>query len=137
MTINVCVQYNGGFLPDIILLALCYYHRGTRLNAMKRCCLCSPCSHLNVLTISLPCLEGAQGLDAFRSFLKHISLFYSDIPLNNYILVRIFLPPQCFESVAFEDGSPEWCFDVQRTYSIGGFVRLRCTVVYSGIYLCT
>ena len=28
-------QYNGGLLPDIILLTQCYYHRGTRLNAMK------------------------------------------------------------------------------------------------------
>ena len=35
MAINVRVQYNGGFLPDIILLTQCYYHRGgTRLNAM-------------------------------------------------------------------------------------------------------
>ena len=33
------VQYNGGLLPDIILLTQCYYHRGTRLNAMKRVCL--------------------------------------------------------------------------------------------------
>ena len=33
MAINVSVQYyNGGFLPDIILLTQCYYHRGTRLN---------------------------------------------------------------------------------------------------------
>ena len=38
MAINVSVQYNGGFLPDIILLTQCYYHRGTRLNAMKRFC---------------------------------------------------------------------------------------------------
>ena len=30
-----CIQYNGGILPDIILLTQCYYHRGTRLNAMK------------------------------------------------------------------------------------------------------
>ena len=39
MAINVIsVQYNGGLLPDIILLTQCYYHsRGTRLNAMKRC----------------------------------------------------------------------------------------------------
>ena len=31
------VQYNGGLLPDIILLTqmLQYYHRGTRLNAMR------------------------------------------------------------------------------------------------------
>ena len=35
MAINVSVQYNVGFLPDIILLTLCYYHRGTRLNDMK------------------------------------------------------------------------------------------------------
>ena len=25
MAINVCVQYNGGLLPDIILLTQCYY----------------------------------------------------------------------------------------------------------------
>ena len=38
MAINVSVQYNGGLLPDIILLAQCYFHRGTRLNisSMKR-----------------------------------------------------------------------------------------------------
>ena len=34
-------QYNGGLLPDITLLTQCYYHRGTRLNAMKRFCICS------------------------------------------------------------------------------------------------
>ena len=28
---NVSVQYNGGLLPDIVLLTQCYYHRGTRL----------------------------------------------------------------------------------------------------------
>ena len=38
--INVSVQYyNGWLLPDIILLTQCYYHRGTRLNAMKRFCI--------------------------------------------------------------------------------------------------
>ena len=41
MAINVSVQYNGGLLPDIILLTQCYYHRGTPLNAMKRFCICS------------------------------------------------------------------------------------------------
>ena len=39
MAINVNVQYNGGFLPDIILLTQCYLHRGTCLNAMKRFCI--------------------------------------------------------------------------------------------------
>ena len=32
------MQYNVGLLPDIILLTQCYFHRGTRLNAMKRFC---------------------------------------------------------------------------------------------------
>ena len=41
MAINVSVQYNGGLLPDIILLTQCYYDRGTRLNAMKRFHFCS------------------------------------------------------------------------------------------------
>ena len=36
IAINVNVQYNGGLLPDVILLTQCYFHRGTRLNAMKR-----------------------------------------------------------------------------------------------------
>ena len=35
------VQYNGGLLPDIILLTQCHLHRGTCLNAMKRFCICS------------------------------------------------------------------------------------------------
>ena len=41
MAINVSIQYNGGLLPDIILLTQCYFHRGTRLNAMKRFSLSS------------------------------------------------------------------------------------------------
>ena len=41
MAINVNVQYNGGLLPEIVLLTQCYYHRGTRLKAMKRFCICS------------------------------------------------------------------------------------------------
>ena len=41
MTINVSVQYNGGLLPDVILLTQCYFHWGTRLNTMKRFCMCS------------------------------------------------------------------------------------------------
>ena len=34
MVINISVQYNGGFLPDIILLTQGYYHWGTRLNTV-------------------------------------------------------------------------------------------------------
>ena len=41
MAINVSVQYNGGLLPDIILLIQRHYHRGTRLKTMKRFYICS------------------------------------------------------------------------------------------------
>ena len=30
MAINISVQYNGGLLPDIILMTQGYYRRGTR-----------------------------------------------------------------------------------------------------------
>ena len=40
MAINVSIRYNGGLLPDILLLTQCYYHhRRTCLNVMKRFCL--------------------------------------------------------------------------------------------------
>ena len=36
MVINISVQYNGGFLPDMILLTQGYYHYwGTRLKIME------------------------------------------------------------------------------------------------------
>ena len=35
VNVSVPVHYNGGLLPDIILLTHGYYHRETRLNAMK------------------------------------------------------------------------------------------------------
>ena len=34
MAFNISVQYNGGLLPDIILLVQGYYSWGTRLNTM-------------------------------------------------------------------------------------------------------
>ena len=48
MVINISVQYNDGFLPDIILLTQCYLYRNIRLNTMKKLCICSLSSHLNV-----------------------------------------------------------------------------------------
>ena len=36
---KVSIQYNGGLLPEIIPLIQCYYHWGTRLNAVKRFCI--------------------------------------------------------------------------------------------------
>ena len=41
MMFNISVQYNGGFLPDIILLTQGSYHWGTRLNTMKWLCIYS------------------------------------------------------------------------------------------------
>ena len=39
--IVVSVQFNGGLLPDITVEPTrFYYHRETRLNVMKRFCLC-------------------------------------------------------------------------------------------------
>ena len=69
MVINVSVQHNGGFLPGTMLLTQCYYHRGPRLNAIKRFCISSLWSHLiNVLTF-FPLTGGySEGLNAFRFF---------------------------------------------------------------------
>ena len=70
MVINVSVQYNGGLLPDILLLTQCYHHRGrTRLNAMERFSLCSltmiPPKRFDIFPpVRVGCSEG---LDAFRT----------------------------------------------------------------------
>ena len=71
MAINVIsLQHNGGFLPGTILFTQCYYHGGTRLNAMKRFCICSLRSHLNTLTF-FPLTGGcSEGLEAFGFFLN-------------------------------------------------------------------
>ena len=51
MAINVIsVQYNGGLLPDIILLTICHYI-GEPFETMKSFCPYSQCSHLNIFTI--------------------------------------------------------------------------------------
>ena len=58
----------------IILLTQCYYYynRGTRLNAMKRFCLCSLRSHLNDLTFFPPewGVLRRSTVDAFIFFFK-------------------------------------------------------------------
>ena len=48
MVINISVQYNGGILPDVILLTQGYYHWGTRLNTMKWLCIYSLCLKKNL-----------------------------------------------------------------------------------------
>ena len=70
MAFNVSVQHNGGLLPDIILLTQCYYHRGTRLNAMKRFYLqpMMPPKRFDIFSLTAGCSEG---LGAFCFFLKN------------------------------------------------------------------
>ena len=66
MAINVNVQYNGGFLPDIILWTQCYLHRGTCLNAMKRFWICSLLIPPKRFDIFFPITGGcSEGLGVF------------------------------------------------------------------------
>ena len=76
MAINVIVQYNGGLLPDIILLTQCYYHRGTRLNAMKRFCIpmIPPTNRFDIFPLTGGCSD--EGLGAFIFFFKS-SIYYT------------------------------------------------------------
>ena len=70
MAININVQYNGGLLPDIILLTQCYYHRGTRLNAMKRFWQpMIPSKRFDIFSVTGGC---SKGLGAFRFFFKNL-----------------------------------------------------------------
>ena len=41
MVINISVQYNGGFLLDIISLTQGYLYRDIRLNTVKKLCICT------------------------------------------------------------------------------------------------
>ena len=74
MAINVSVQYNGGLLPGIILLTRCYYHRGTRLDAMKRFYICSlsmiPPKRFDISPPLLSTGGCSEGLGAFGFFFK-------------------------------------------------------------------
>ena len=57
MAINVSVQYNGGLLPDIILLTQCYYHRGTRLRFFFKYLAKHRCVRHNSRSTYLWCFE--------------------------------------------------------------------------------
>ena len=77
MAINVSVQYNGGLLPDMILLTQCYYHRGTPLNAMKRFCInlqpIIPPKRFDIFPLTGGCSEGL-GSRCVLIFLKNKQL---------------------------------------------------------------
>ena len=66
MAINVNVQYNGGFLPGIILWTQCYLHRGTCLNDMKRFLCLQPLIPPKRFDIFSPTTGGrSEGLGVF------------------------------------------------------------------------
>ena len=81
--LNVSVQYNGGLLPNIIvLLTQCYYyHRGTRLSQEEVLYLqpmIPPTKRFDMFPLTGGCSEG---LGAFRFFLKKIEQvwYYSSL----------------------------------------------------------
>ena len=94
MVINISLQYNGGFLPDIILLTQGYYHWGTRLNTMKWLCIYSPCNSMLLLLCDgvLHCLcfvfIGFPGVPAWR--------FMLSVQYNGGLLPDIILLTQCY-----------------------------------------
>ena len=76
MEINVSVQYNGGLLLDIILCRPDVVTLGNPFDTMKRFCLYSQCSHLNLST-----------------------LFHLRWMLRRFRCVQIFLKQQCTKYV--------------------------------------
>ena len=69
---SVSLQYNGGLLPDIMLLTQCYYHRRTRLNYEDALPLQPMGPPPECIDIFSPLIEGcSEGPDAFRFFFKH------------------------------------------------------------------
>ena len=66
---NVNVQYNGGLLPDIILLTQCYFPWGTRFKCHEDVLSLQPMIPPDIFP---PCVGCSDGLDAFRFFFKNI-----------------------------------------------------------------
>ena len=95
MAINVNVQYNGGFLPDIILWTQCYLHRGTCLNAIKRFCICSlliPPKRFDILSpITGGCSEGLAVVWFFFKNYQSVKLFSKNNKMPLHVL-RIYNP---------------------------------------------
>ena len=78
MAINAAKCYsittNGGFLPGIILLTQCYYHRGTNpFKYHEEDLYLQPMTPPNNKCFDIFPLTGgcSEGLDAFKFFFKH------------------------------------------------------------------
>ena len=107
MAINsVNIQcYNGGLLPDIILLTQGYYHnnnnRGTRINVMKRLYLQTMAPPTKRFDIFPSDWEMLRSLDAFRFFFQqHITyntyqLYITHPSKTHYYLIYSLLSVPC------------------------------------------
>ena len=98
---NVSVHRNGGFLPDIILLTLCYYyHRGilyNPFNPIKCFCPYSQCPHLNVfLSLTGWMLYyidiNRRFIDAFRFSLKRVERHLRTV---YFLELKVFFQGDC------------------------------------------
>ena len=66
MAINVNVQYNGGLLPDILLLTQCYLDRGNLFKCHEEVLYLQPLIPPKRFDMFFPLTEGcSEGLGAF------------------------------------------------------------------------
>ena len=81
MATNISIQYNGGLLPNIILLTQCYYHRGTRFHeeGLSLQPMISP-KRFDISPLTGVCSEG---LEVLRFFFKQIASLTSD-PIDTH-----------------------------------------------------
>ena len=100
MAIDISVQYNGGLLPDIILLTQGYYHRGTRLNTVYRLCLYSLCNSILLLPFLMMCYIVSV---LFLLFVWCPCMaINASVPYNGGLLHDIILLTQCY----YHSGNP-------------------------------
>ena len=83
MAINVSVQYNGGLLPDIILLTLCdYIIIGEPLRYHEEFLSLQPMFPPKYFDTFSPGGECSESLDAFIFFFKSYSALQAMAPTN-------------------------------------------------------
>ena len=84
MSINVVTMYNNGeFLPNIILLTLCYYHEGNPIIRHGEILSSQPIFPPNKRIDNYPLLGGfSEGLDALR-FCSKNTIIVIDSEIDN------------------------------------------------------
>ena len=96
MEFNVSVQYNGGLLPDIILSTQSdAVTLGNPFDTMKRFCLYSQCSHLNLLTLfhlrwMLGWFRCVQIFLKQLRFLRHVTVPWPVVKASSSVSVNNF-----------------------------------------------